>query len=161
MEKTIKSLHIIMISTIILISVLISTSISFYIHFNDSNTKSYCIGNICIEYDVNPCQGGALFDTEIFIVNRFVIFYQSISSYCDPPLTDSNSFRIELSLNGSVLIVREIFTTDIGVSRCVCPFGVNGKISNLLPGSYNLVFIFDNRYVMQTLVLKEFKIWIL
>ncbi len=157
MVKIVKNLQIVIISTVILSSVIIGTSIGFFILSNSPNTKSNCYGNICVDFSVNGCSGVGGNDIEINVINRAVIFNQNLLSYCGPPLWDPNYFRIELSFTYTNLIIREILTTE-WVTRCVCPYNINGTISILPFGSYNLTFLFDNRYVNQIGILKSFEL---
>jgi len=40
------------------------------------------------------------------------------------------------------------------VARCICPFGVSGKIENLTPGKYQVKIVAENKYVNQTEVVQ-------
>jgi len=156
--KIVKNLQIVIISTVILSSVIIGTSIGFFIWSNTHISKSNCDGRICVDFSVDYCSEREVpDDIEITVINRVVIFNQNLLSYCGPPLWDPNYFRMELSFTNTNLIIREILTTD-WATRCVCPYNITGTISILPFGRYNLTFIFDCRYINQVHTLKSFEL---
>lgn len=140
----------------ILSSIIITALIGSFVSYYDYSANYY--ENINIEYEVNSCQKGSPLDTKIYTVNKVVIFHQNVSSYCGPPLTNPYNFKIEVVFKNSTIMVWETFAAFAGVTRCVCPYEVRGKISGIPTGKFHLIFIFENRYVMQTHILKEFEI---
>lgn len=126
---------------------------------NSSNPYFVCYDNICCEYKVYNCSESGLENINISIVGNSVIFDQNLSSYCFPPITDSNYFRMDLSLIGNNLTLREIFDPKGElVSRCEHLFKINGSITNIPKGTYNLAYLFENKYVHQVRILDIFNI---
>jgi len=93
---------------------------------------------------VNSCQGESIPDINVATVNNKITFNQIVSSYCIPSLKDPKNFRIELSLLDDNLTVREIYTitNNESITTCTCSQGIEGIISGIPPGYYNLTFIF-------------------
>ena len=149
----------IFISIALTTSIILCTIFGVLIFYNGEkpNIESKYDNAYC-EYFITSCKGDSPLDTNVYIVNKSIIFRQNISGYCYPQLTNPNNFKIEVFFNISSIMVLETFTTDKGVSRCVSPFGINGTISGIASGRFKLFFIFDNQYVMQTHILKEFEI---
>jgi len=158
--------HILLISIIIFLSI-IGIGISYFIIKSNSDDLSHSYqtyyGDIYFEYEVKSyeeyCCDNVTLNIIVSTSENTVIFDQNISSYCCPPITDLKYFFIELELSNNSVIIREIFDPKgSAVCRCHCPYGINGKISNLSTGSYNLTFIKVNRYVDQIKILKIFEV---
>jgi hypothetical protein len=152
----------IFISILIVSSTIIGISLGYFLIFNNYNNRySYRVyyGFIYCEYNVNSCQESGSENINIFILSNSIIFVQTLECYCGPPITDPEYFKIELSLVGNNLTIREIFLPkNESVTRSVCLFRINGKISNISKGEYNLVYIFENSYVDQVYILRVFEI---
>jgi len=152
------------ISLLIIFGILTVTGsfLGYFIISNNSNSSNpyfVCHGNICCEYKVYNCSKSGSENNTISMAGNSVIFDQKLYSYCFPPITDPKYFRIDLSLVGNNLTLREKFDPKGElVSRCESPFIINGTIINIPEGKYNLVYIFENEYVQQARILNIFEI---
>ena len=100
-------------------------------------------------------------DTNIKVINGTVFFHQNLTSYCRPPITDPENFRMKLSLTKNDLRIREIFKPiTSAVTTCVRQYFINGTIMGLAPGNYKLTFLFDNRHVDTVHILEIFFLYI-
>ncbi|MBI5871663.1 hypothetical protein HZB88_01105 [archaeon] len=69
-------------------------------------------------------------------------FFQVLNVYCN---ANEDNLKIVYSKEGNSLLVNEVFDSD-EVTRCMCPFKINGEISGLERGSYGFTFSFENKY---------------
>ena len=143
-------------------STIIGSFLGYFIisnNLNNPNPYFVCYGEICCNYGVYHCTESGLVNINISIVDKSVIFDQKLYSYCLPPITDPKYFKIDLSLVGNNLTLREIFNPKgESVTHCVCPSKINGTIFNIPEGKYNLVYIFENQYVDQVHIINIFEI---
>ena len=148
--------------TLIGILTVMGSILGYFIISNNSNSNNpyfVCDGEICCEYKVYNCSESGSENITFSIIGNSVIFNQKLYSYCFPPITDPEYFRIDLSLVGNNLTLREKFDPKGElVSRCESLFIINGTIINIPEGKYNLVYIFENEYVNQTRILNIFEI---
>ena len=85
----------------IISSIILCTIFGLLIFYNGENPK-----NTHIEYFVSSCQGDKPLAINISIVDKSIFFHQIISSYCDPPLTNPNNFKIEVFLYNNLWYMR-------------------------------------------------------
>ena len=132
-----------------------------------SNSEDYTYqiyyGDLSLEYGVKSCcdfcEKNETLEIYVPPLKNEVIFNQILNLYCCPSITDPTYFTIEIELLNNNLTIREVFDPKGSpVCKCICPYGINGRISNLTRGSYNLTFILDNRYVNQTNIIQVFEI---
>lgn len=159
---------VILISAIIIAST-VGIGVGYFVIQANSNNEDYTIyktyyGNICFECRVKKiCDGGCFvndsLDINVFSSENEVIVNQILNIYCCPEITDPEYFALKMELVNNNLTIREIFNST-WVCRCICPFRIDGTISNITAGSYNLRFMWENKYLNRTGMFNVFNITI-
>ncbi|MFH0837406.1 MAG: hypothetical protein V1870_04715 [Candidatus Aenigmatarchaeota archaeon] len=109
------------------------------------------------QYEISQCEGTMKLGEESLdaVANgNSINFKQIMNSYCN---TDKDNLKLTYTIQESTIEVTELFDAS-AIANCICPFNITGKIENIKPGKYDVIFNYENKYTSENNILKTMQI---